>query len=197
MYKVYRVESQVLYIHTIAIIVLGCTFCFYIAVDCGPLRQPKNGIVNTIPDTYLNSTATYSCNPGYNLTGNTQRVCQSNGSWSSSAPYCAGENGYYASVRMRAAEHTVLCSFVCLFVCLFVCSSHTRSAGGIQADASKCIIPSFLGLGFADLQNRTLFSSYDKLYLLTWTAPEGADDSFERKFADACLSLNFWFLFVH
>ena len=50
----------------------------------------------------------------------------------------------YASVRMRAAEHTVLCSFVCLFVC----SSHIRSTGGIQAkvDASKCIIPSFLGL---------------------------------------------------
>ena len=71
----------------------------------------------------------------------------------------------YASVRMRAAEHTVLCSFVCLFVCLSVCSSHIRSAGGIQAkvDASKCIIPSFLGLGFADLQNRTLFSSYDNI----------------------------------
>ena len=56
--------------------------------------------------------------------------------------------------------------FVRLFVCLFVCSSHIRSAGGIQAkvDASKCIIPSsFLGLGFADLQNRTLFSSYDNI----------------------------------
>ena len=55
--------------------------------------------------------------------------------------------------------------FFCLFVCLFVCSSHIRSAGGIQAkvDASKCIIPSFLGLGFADLQNRTLFSSYDNI----------------------------------
>ena len=62
---------------------------------------------------------------------------------------------------MRAAEHTVLC----LFVCLSVCSSHIRSAGGIQAkvDAFKRIIPSFLGLGFADLQNRTLFSSYDNI----------------------------------
>ena len=27
LYKVYSVESQVLYIHTIAIIVLGCTLC--------------------------------------------------------------------------------------------------------------------------------------------------------------------------
>ena len=88
--------------------------------------------------------------------------------------------------------------FVCLFVCLSVCSSHIRSAGGIQAkvDASKCIIPSFLGLGFADLQNRTFFSSYDNI-CSPGRAPEGADDSFERKFADACLSLNFWFLFVH
>ena len=85
-------------------------------------------------------------------------------------------------------------SFVCLFVCLSVCSSHIRSAGGIQAkvDASKCIMPSFLGLGFADLQNRTLFSSYDNI-----CSPGRPYDSFERKFADACLSLNFWFLCVH
>ena len=55
--------------------------------------------------------------------------------------------------------------YVRLFVCLFVCSSHIRSAGGIQAkvDGSKCIMPSFLGLGFTDLQNRTLFSSYDNI----------------------------------
>ena len=82
--------------------------------------------------------------------------------------------------------------FVCLFVCLSVCSSHIRSAGGIQ----ECIIPSFLGLGFADLQNRTLFSSYDNI--CSPGRPRKAPyDSFERKFADACLSLNFWFLFVH
>ena len=61
------------------------------AVNCGALDHPKNGFVDTVPDTYLNSTATYSCNQGYDLTGNTQRVCQSNGLWSSSAPYCAGE----------------------------------------------------------------------------------------------------------
>ena len=83
------------------------------------------------------------------------------------------------------------CTLLCLFVCLSVCSSHIRSACGIQVkvDASKCII---FGLGFADLQKRTF-----PQYLLTWTAPEGAYDSFDRKFADACLSLNFWLLCVH
>ena len=69
----------------------------------------------------------------------------------------------FSARGLCSTEHSSL--FVCLFVCLSVCSSHIRSAGGIQAkvDASKCIIPSFLGLGFADLQNRTLFSSYDNI----------------------------------
>ena len=61
------------------------------AIDCGPLDNPKNGVVHTVPGTYVNSVATYSCNPGYNLTGNTQRVCQSSGLWSKSAPFCAGK----------------------------------------------------------------------------------------------------------
>ena len=45
------------------------------------------------------------------------------------------------------------------FVCLFV-----PVISGLPVEFKrKCIIPSFLGLGFADLQNRTLFSSYDNI----------------------------------
>ena len=34
------------------------------------------------------NTATYTCNPGYNLTGDATRMCQSDGMWSDSPPTC-------------------------------------------------------------------------------------------------------------
>ena len=36
----------------------------------------------------VGSTATYSCNEGYNLNGVEERVCQSDGEWSDIAPVC-------------------------------------------------------------------------------------------------------------
>ena len=59
------------------------------AVDCGTLTNPSNGQVNTTGTT-LGQTATYSCNPGYNLVGGSTRTCQATGSWSGSVPTCQG-----------------------------------------------------------------------------------------------------------
>ena len=56
----------------------------YIAVDCGSLSDPGNGIVDASNTTFMN-TATYTCNTGYNLTGDTTRTCQANGTWSGTA----------------------------------------------------------------------------------------------------------------
>ena len=56
----------------------------YIAVDCGSLSDPGNGIVDASNTTLMN-TATYTCNTGYNLTGDTTRTCQANGTWSGTA----------------------------------------------------------------------------------------------------------------
>ena len=36
----------------------------------------------------VGSTATYSCSEGYNLNGVVERVCQSDGGWSDTAPVC-------------------------------------------------------------------------------------------------------------
>ena len=58
-----------------------------IVADCGALSNPANGQVNTSGTTF-GQTATYSCNTGYNLVGDSTRMCQANGDWSGSAPTC-------------------------------------------------------------------------------------------------------------
>ena len=60
----------------------------YTAVDCGVLTDPSNGAVDTSSGTTFMMTATYTCNTGYTLTGDTTRTCGADGQWSSSAPTC-------------------------------------------------------------------------------------------------------------
>ena len=59
-------------------------------MDCGSLTDPANGQVNQTAGTTLGQTATYSCNTGYNLVGDSIRTCQATGNWSGSAPTCQG-----------------------------------------------------------------------------------------------------------
>ena len=61
--------------------------CFSIAIDCGPLTDPGNGLV-MVSTTIFMSTAAYSCNSGYTLEGDISRTCQFNGSWSGAEPAC-------------------------------------------------------------------------------------------------------------
>ena len=64
-------------------------FCL-IVVDCGSLADPVFGEVQTSGTTF-NSTATYSCNDGYNLVdGDMMRTCLASGSWSGTPPTCRG-----------------------------------------------------------------------------------------------------------
>ena len=48
--------------------------------------DPDNGRVDY--ETTLGSTATYTCNTGYQLDGDSTRTCQSDETWSGSAPTC-------------------------------------------------------------------------------------------------------------
>ena len=59
-----------------------------IVVDCGPLRNPVNGQVDMSFETTFMSTATYTCNAGYNLTGPISRTCGYDGVWSPEIPTC-------------------------------------------------------------------------------------------------------------
>ena len=57
------------------------------AVNCAKLTNPANGQVmqsGSTPD----STATYICNSGYRLFGDSSRTCQENGQWSVTVPTC-------------------------------------------------------------------------------------------------------------
>ena len=57
-----------------------------IVVDCGPLGIPVNGQVDMSSGTTFMSTATYTCNTGYNLIGPISRTCGSDGVWFPAAP---------------------------------------------------------------------------------------------------------------
>ena len=60
---------------------------FSIVVDCESLSAPTNGAVNDSLTTYQ-SVATYQCNTGYNLIGESDRTCQADGNWSGVEPIC-------------------------------------------------------------------------------------------------------------
>ena len=62
-------------------------FPFSIVVDCGALTNPQNGQITLTTTTFL-STANYSCNSGYILSGNKTRTCEASGTWSDTAPTC-------------------------------------------------------------------------------------------------------------
>ena len=73
------------------------------AEDCGTLTHPTNGQVSYTAGTTYQQTATYSCDPGYNLVGDSTRICHATGMWSGNAPTCHGmlllELEYYACIH--------------------------------------------------------------------------------------------------
>ena len=62
----------------------------FIAVNCSTLNNPANGQVSHTAGTTFGQTATYSCDTGYNLVGDSIRTCQATGVWSESEPTCQG-----------------------------------------------------------------------------------------------------------
>ena len=68
----------------------GGVICIFLstAVNCGSLTDPANGRVDHTAGTSLGQNATYSCNTGYNLVGDSTRTCQATGLWSGSEPTC-------------------------------------------------------------------------------------------------------------
>ena len=65
---------------------------YYVVFDsigeCGVLPNPTNGQISHPNGTTVGQTATYSCDTGYNLVGDSIRMCQATGVWSRSEPTC-------------------------------------------------------------------------------------------------------------
>lgn len=61
--------------------------CPPLPLPCPELEVPTNGEVN-ITSSNVGSTATYTCNTGFELVGQRSRSCQSSGIWSGTAPTC-------------------------------------------------------------------------------------------------------------
>ena len=66
---------------------LHIAFLLSTVVDCGALTDPANGQVSHPDGTTFGQTATYSCNTGYTLVGDSTRTCEATG-WSGDAPTC-------------------------------------------------------------------------------------------------------------
>ena len=80
-----------------------------IVVDCGTLTNPANSQVSYTGRTTFGQTATYSCNAGYNLVGNSTRTCE--GVWSGSEPTC---QGVLLSLILFTGENVWFCSSICM-----------------------------------------------------------------------------------
>ena len=77
-------SSRCINLHVIFLLLI------HVVVDCGSLTDPANGSATHTSGTTFGQTATYSCNTGHNLEGNSTRTCQDTGEWSGSAPTCEG-----------------------------------------------------------------------------------------------------------
>ena len=62
---------------------------FISLVSCSVLTAPDSGVINcSLGDNSYEDTCSFTCNPGYELTGSDTRTCQSDGNWSGSQASC-------------------------------------------------------------------------------------------------------------
>ena len=59
------------------------------AIMCEELENPENGLVE-FTSRLPGSTATYTCDAGFNLIGSQTRTCLNNGFWSGVVSICQG-----------------------------------------------------------------------------------------------------------
>jgi len=60
---------------------------FIYSVSCQLLTAPDNGMIDCTGSLF-EDTCTFSCDDGYELTGNENRTCQSDQTWSGTDPMC-------------------------------------------------------------------------------------------------------------
>ena len=67
-------------------------FLYVYLVQCPDLRDPINGMISCSlthsPTFSYEDTCSFTCDTGYELTGSSERTCESDGSWSGSSVSC-------------------------------------------------------------------------------------------------------------
>ena len=83
------------------------------AVQCPTLDSPMNGslLISGTGVGVYQETATYACATGFALDGMSERVCQSDGTWSGSDPTC--QSKYTFSVTIGTGCNTILFPLSC------------------------------------------------------------------------------------
>ena len=96
------------------------------------LSSPANGRV-AVTGLTSGSTATYTCNTGYQLTGLQTRTCLSNGIWSGQAPTCPRMN-----IHMHETIYDIFFCLTILYTCLYV--YHTQSCKNTKDNAEVFVL---------------------------------------------------------
>ena len=104
----YIYQALVIALHSY--LLTNCTWLFNTAAQCPTLTSPMNGslLISGTGAGIYQETATYSCETGFNLVGMSERVCQSDGTWSRSDPTC--QSKYTFSVTIGTSCNTIFLS---------------------------------------------------------------------------------------
>ena len=77
-------------IHAASMNIIIMFIILHVELSCETLQDPANGRVQVSGD-IPGAVASYTCNPGFSLVGQSRRTCQRDGSFSGQAPTCRCE----------------------------------------------------------------------------------------------------------
>ena len=80
-------RKLVSYLSCYIIFITDVLCCFDLVIDCGALSTPTNGL-QTPTGSLVDDTASFSCVYGYRLEGSATRTCQTDETWTGTAPTC-------------------------------------------------------------------------------------------------------------
>ena len=85
--RLYLIFCTEIFVSVGDLLIMNAPILIATPVQCGQLINPTNGQV-TVSGTIEGSTASYTCNEGFTLSGSTSRTCGSDGAWRPAAPIC-------------------------------------------------------------------------------------------------------------
>ena len=94
------------------------TGCILTEIRCDNLSTPSEAIISSssggVGVGYEGDNCSFSCNTGYELTGNNTRTCQSDGTWSGSDIMCV--RGTYIQYRRTYVYIYSMCIYIYIYI---------------------------------------------------------------------------------